>query len=40
MKEKTDTASKIDALKAKIKEQEELRQELLTIELLTIQDEQ
>lgn len=32
MKEKTDTASKIDALKAKIKEQEELRQELLTIQ--------
>ena len=35
MKEKTDTASKIDALNAKIKEQERLRQELLTI-----QDEQ
>lgn len=32
MKEKIDTASKIDALKAKIKKQEELRQELLTMQ--------
>lgn len=30
MKEKTDTASKIDALRAKIKEQEELRNRLST----------